>query len=126
LEEGLPDTYLFVVCIVDGYFEDIIHFLTTRTALEGYSVQQKKELVVCVADFSIIARHLYKMGTDEILQRYVLEDEQSIILTDTHGVTAGGHYVGRATAQKILCTGLWWPTHHQDSKAYCKTCDLCQ
>lgn len=29
LEEGLPDAKLYVVCIVDSHFEDIIHFLTT-------------------------------------------------------------------------------------------------
>jgi len=29
LEEGLPGVQLFVVHIVDGHFEDIIHFLTT-------------------------------------------------------------------------------------------------
>ena len=31
LEEGLPDAQLFAVPIADGHFEDIIHFLTTRT-----------------------------------------------------------------------------------------------
>ena len=31
LEEGLPDAQIYVVCIADGYFEDIIHFLTTGT-----------------------------------------------------------------------------------------------
>eukprot|EP00253_Pinus_taeda_P008480 PITA_08480 len=29
-------------------------------------------------------------------------------------------------AQKILRIGLWWPTLHQDSKAYCRACDACQ
>ena len=37
-----------------------------------------------------------------------------------------GHYARRATVQKILCAGLWWPTLHQDSKAYYKVCDVCQ
>lgn len=58
---------LFVACIVDNNFTDIIHFLTTRTALEGYTSQQKKGLVVCATDFSIIDDHLYNMGSDEIL-----------------------------------------------------------
>lgn len=31
-EEGLPDAQLFVVSVVDGHFEDIIHFLMTGTA----------------------------------------------------------------------------------------------
>ena len=68
LEEGLPDVQLFAVCIADGHFEDIIHFLTTGTVPKGYTVQQKKELVVRVTDFSIIVGHLYKMGSDEILR----------------------------------------------------------
>lgn len=75
MEDGLPNAQLFVVYVVDGHFEDITHFLTTRTTPKEYSVQQKKELVVRVADFSIITRHLYKMGNDEILQRYVPEFE---------------------------------------------------
>eukprot|EP00253_Pinus_taeda_P007444 PITA_07444 len=54
---------------MDGHFEDIIHFLTTGTAPEGYTIQQKKELVVRAVDFSVIARHLYKMGSNEILRR---------------------------------------------------------
>jgi len=71
LEDELRDVQLFVVHVTDGHFEDIIHFLTIGIALEGYFVQQKKELVVCMADFSLIVGNLYKMGTDEILQRYV-------------------------------------------------------
>ena len=82
--------------------------------------------MVHAADFSVTAGHLYKMGTDEILRWYVTKFERSSILADAHGGTAGGHYVGRAIAQKILRIGLWWPTLHQDSKAYCKACDVCQ
>ena len=39
LEEGLPDAQLFAVRIVERHFEDIIYFLTTRTAPKEYSVQ---------------------------------------------------------------------------------------
>jgi len=67
LEEGLPDAQLFAVRVTDGHFEDIIHFLMIGTEPDGYIVQQKKELVVRVADFSVIVGHLYKMGTDEML-----------------------------------------------------------
>eukprot|EP00253_Pinus_taeda_P001413 PITA_01413 len=66
------------------------------------------------------------MGNDEILQMYVSVFERSNVLVDAHGGTAGGHYAGRETMEKILRTGLWWPTLHHDSKAYCKACDVCQ
>jgi len=76
LEEGLPDSQLFAVCIADGHFKDIIHFLITRTVRKEYSVQEKKELVVRAADFSVITGHLYQMGNNEILQRYVPKFER--------------------------------------------------
>jgi len=66
LEEGLPDTILFIVCIMDSHFEDIIHFLMTGTSPEGYTSQQKKELVVCAIDFYVIVGNLYKIRSDEI------------------------------------------------------------
>jgi len=126
LEEGLPNAHLFVVCLMDHHFSDVIQFLTTVIALEGYYTQQKKELVVCGAYFLVIEGHWYKMGIDKILQRYVPEFECASILTEAHGRVAGGHYARKQAKQKILCARLWWLTLHRDSKAYCKACDACQ
>ncbi len=112
--------------IADGHFEDIIHFLTTGTARQGYFFQQKKELVIHATNFTLIAGLLYKMGNDEILHRCVLEFKRGQILAKAHGGVVSRHYAGRAIAQKILRAGLWWPTLHQDSKAYCQTYDVCQ
>ena len=81
--------------------------------------------MVHVANFFVITGHLYKMGTDEILSRCVLEFEQSSILAEAHGGVAGGHYAGKATTQNIPCAGLWWPMMHKDSKLYCRECDAC-
>lgn len=67
------------------------------TALEGYISQEKKELVVCAADFSIIAGHLYKMGSNEILRCYVPEFERNKILIEAHGGAARVNYVGKVT-----------------------------
>jgi len=38
LEEGLLDAQIFAVHVVNGHFEDIIHFLTTGTTLKEYSI----------------------------------------------------------------------------------------
>jgi hypothetical protein len=66
------------------------------------------------------------MGADSILQRYVLEHEIPRVLAEAHEEIVGGHYAGKATTQKVLRVGLWWPTIHRDSKEYCQTCDVCQ
>eukprot|EP00253_Pinus_taeda_P017205 PITA_17205 len=126
LEEGLLDAQLFAVRVADNHFVDIIHFITTGMAPKGYTSSQKKKLVVRATHFLMIVRHLFKMGADEILRQYVPDFERNNILVEAHGGAAGGHYVGKATMHKILRVGLWWPTLHKDSKAYCEACDVCQ
>src|SRR5277367_2492833 len=116
LDESLPDAQLFAIQMVDDYFQDIVQFLSTGIAPSGMSTQQKKQLAVKATDFTLIAGQLYKMGLDEILRRCVLEHEKPLILAEAHAGAAGGHYAGKATAQKILIAGLWWPTIHKDVK----------
>lgn len=115
-----------LLCVSRMDTSKTIHFLTTGTTLKEYSVQQKKELVVHAVDFSVIVGHLYRMGNYEILRRYVPGFERGQILAEAHEGAAGGHCVGHVITQKILHVGLWWPTLHQDSKANCKACDICQ
>jgi hypothetical protein len=73
------------------------------------------------ANFSLIAGQLYKMGPDEILRRCVTETERPLILTEAHEGIVGGHYAGKATVQKVLRAGLWWPTLHRDVKTIPKS-----
>ena len=89
-------------------------------------MQQKKQLVVHATDFTLIAGQLYKLGSYEILCRYVLEHEQRTILEEAHAGIVGGHYAGKATVQKVLIVGLWWPTVHKDAKEFCRSYDVCQ
>ena len=90
------------------------------------TTQQKKQLVVRAAEFTLIAGQLYKMGPDEIMRRCVLEHDKPLILAEAHAGAAGGHYVGKATAHKILTARLWWPTIHKDAREYCHSCNICQ
>jgi hypothetical protein len=55
LEDNFPNTHLFLVQIVDEYFADNIQYLSTGTAPHEYNTAQKKNLVVRVADYQMIA-----------------------------------------------------------------------
>jgi hypothetical protein len=92
--------------------------LSTRTAPQYFNIAQKKNLVVIAAGYQFIAGYLYKMGTDNILRRCVLEHEKPIILEEANEGIVGGNYVGKYTTQKVLCEGLWWSTIHKDAKDY--------
>ena len=92
LEEGLPDAQLFTIKVADENFLDIIQFLSMVIAPVEYTMQQKKELVLKVTDFTLITEHMYKLATDEILQIYVLEHERHNILVEAHGKVVIGDY----------------------------------
>jgi len=88
-------------------------------------MQHKKEFVVKVNFFSLIAGHLYNMGPDEILCRYVSKHKRQIILIEAHNGAIGGDYARKTTTQKILRARLWWPTLYKDAKEYCQAYDVC-
>ena len=81
LEDTLSDAQLLTIRKIDDHFAEIVQFLLTGMAPSDYTIPRKKQLVVCVADFSLIAGQLYKMGPDEILRRCVMEAENPMILS---------------------------------------------
>ena len=80
----MPDAQLFSIQIADEYYADIIHFLTTGWALVEFTKQKKKQIVVKVANFTLIAGHLYKLGLDEVLRRCVMPHEKEAIIKEAH------------------------------------------
>ena len=80
LDDNLPDAPLFSIQIADDYYTDIIQFLTIGVAPDEFTKQQKKQLVVKVADFTLIAGCLYKLGPDEVLRRCVMPHEKYVII----------------------------------------------
>ena len=83
---------MFSVQIVDEYFANIIEFFITSFAPREFNIVQKKNLVVKVAEYQLIASHLYKLGEDNISMRCVMEHERPIILAEAHEGIIGGHY----------------------------------
>jgi hypothetical protein len=125
LEDNFPDAQLFSVKVADEYFVDIIEYLSIGFVPRDFSTAQKKNLVVRIVDYQLIAHHLYKMGTYSILRRCVLEHERTWVLAEAHEGISRGHCAGKATAHNVLCTGLWWPIIHKDAKEYFQNYDVC-
>jgi hypothetical protein len=126
LEDTLSDAWLLSIRKVDDHFVKIVQFQSIGMTPGEYTIPQKKQLLVRTANFSLIARQLYKMGHDAIPRRCVMEAKQPLILAEAHEGMTGGHYAGRETTQKVLRAGLWWPTLHKDTKDYYRACDVCQ
>jgi hypothetical protein len=80
LEDDFPDAQLFSVQIIDEYFSDIIEFFSIGFVPKEYNTVQKKNLVVRVAYYQLIAGNLYKLSVDNIIRRCVIKHERPIIL----------------------------------------------
>jgi hypothetical protein len=107
LEDNFLDAQLFSIHITNEYFVDIIHYLSTGTVPKEYSIAQRKNWVVCAADYQLIVGHLYKMGTNSILRRYMLEHETPRVLVESHQGIEGGNYASKSITHKVLHAGLW-------------------
>ena len=70
--------------------------LTTFPA--NYSATQKRHMVVRAGNYQLIVGQLYKLRTENILRRCVLDHERPDILWECHNGVAGGHVGGKATA----------------------------
>jgi hypothetical protein len=106
LEDTLPDAVLLAIINIDDHFVEIVQFLSIGMAPSEYIITQKKQLVVRIVDFSFIVGQLYKMGSDEILRRCVMEAKRPLILVEAHEGIARGHYAGKEIAWKVLRVGL--------------------
>ena len=60
---------------------------------------------------------LYKLGLDDILRWCILPEER-VRITEAHVGIVGGHYGGRATTRKVLCTELWCLALHNGAVYY--------
>jgi hypothetical protein len=65
MEDTLPNAQLLAIKKVDDNFTEIVNFLSTGMAPCKYTFIQKKQLVVRVANFSLIDGQLYNMGPYE-------------------------------------------------------------
>ena len=59
--------------------------------------------------------HLFKIGADNLLRRYVTNEEAKGILWHCHNSPCGGHYGGSKTAARVLQLGFLWPTIFKDA-----------
>ncbi|XP_061356739.1 uncharacterized protein LOC133301145 [Gastrolobium bilobum] len=60
------------------------------------------------------------------MRRCVPEEEVKNILWHCHGLDYRGHFAGNRIAQKVLQSGLYWPTIFKDARIFVERCNRCQ
>nr|GEX13758.1 reverse transcriptase domain-containing protein [Tanacetum cinerariifolium] len=69
---------------------------------------------------------LYKICTDQVIQRCVHGQEAIDILKACHYGPTGGHHGPNYTVKKVFDSEFYWPTIYCDAQDLVKSCDVCQ
>ncbi|CAN6588637.1 unnamed protein product [Malus baccata var. baccata] len=126
LRDSFPDEQLFAVHFRTPWFADIVNYLVKGVVHPDLTFQQKKKFLFDVKHYFWDEPYLFKYCPDQIIRRCIPEDEQESVLRFAHHFACGGHFGQKRTAEKILQSGLFWPTLFKDAYNWCKACDRCQ
>ncbi|KAI3734023.1 hypothetical protein L6452_13483 [Arctium lappa] len=61
-----------------------------------------------------------------MIRRCIPKEEVASVLQHCHTGPYGGHFGGNRTATKVLQSGLFWPSLHNDTHNFAKSCNECQ
>eukprot|EP00253_Pinus_taeda_P004267 PITA_04267 len=114
VDDQMVDEHLFSLSVLSAWFVDIANYLVLAQFLPHLSSKQKSKIVRKSAPFTWIGGNLFKHGLDQILKRWIREEEVFHILQTCHDRPCGSHFAAKRTTFKILQAGYYWPTLHQD------------
>ncbi|CAN6568017.1 unnamed protein product [Malus baccata var. baccata] len=126
LRDSFPDEQLFAVQFRTPWFADIVKYLVKGVVHPDLTFQQKKKFLSDVKHYFWDEPYLFKYCPDQIIRRCIPKAEQESVLRFAHHFACRGHFGQKITAEKILLSGLFWPTLFKDAYNWCKTCDRCQ
>ncbi|OMO98769.1 reverse transcriptase [Corchorus capsularis] len=121
INEALPFEDLFAVSQLPWYV-DIVNYLVVRRLTPDLSKRQKLKIVSDAKYYLWDDPYLWRQGSDQVMRRWILENEVQSVLKFCHSEECGGHFGHKKTARKILDCGFYWPILFKDSFDHCKTC----
>ncbi|KAJ9563430.1 hypothetical protein OSB04_008590 [Centaurea solstitialis] len=125
--ETFPDEKIFVVKQLSApWFADIVNYLACGIIPKELNKHARRKLIFDSKKYLWDDPFLFKICADQMIRRCVPKEETTQIIHHCHSGPCGGHFSGSRTAAKILQSGFFWPTLHQDSYSFAKSCNECQ
>ena len=105
--EGLPigDTFLdeqLFALVHYPWYADIVNYLVTGQIPPQWTSHQKRKFLVDIKKYYFDDPYLFKYFPDQLVRRFVSNDDQIGVLTFCHSEACGGHFSIRKMADKIL------------------------
>jgi hypothetical protein len=108
------------------WYADLIFVLHNLQAPPGLTKTKARFLKLKALKFCILEGNLYWKDPGGILLNCLLKDEADKVLQEFHAGDCGGHLNWKATANKILRAGFYWPTLFTDVHHKVTSCHQCQ
>ncbi|KAJ9561566.1 hypothetical protein OSB04_006726 [Centaurea solstitialis] len=125
--ETFPDEKIFSVKQLSvPWFADIVNYLACGIIPKELNKHARRKLIFDSKKYLWDDPFLFKICADQMIRRCVPMEETTQIIHHCHSGPCGGHFSGSRTAAKILQSGFFWPTLHQDSYSFAKSCNECQ
>ena len=108
------------------WYANIIYVLLYLNTPPSLSKTKARFLKQKSLSFCILDGVLYWKNVVGILLKCLLEDDAGKIMHEFHDGECGGHLYWKATANKILRSGCYWPTLFPNTQNLVMSCHKCQ
>nr|GEZ38439.1 reverse transcriptase domain-containing protein [Tanacetum cinerariifolium] len=108
------------------WFANFANYHVGNFLVKGMPTQQKNKFFKDVKHYFWDDPFLFKVCTDQVIQRHVHGKEALEILEACNNGPTGGHHGANLTAKKVFDAGFFWPTIYKDAHELVKHCDSCQ
>jgi hypothetical protein len=125
LNENFPNEQLFAIEVQLPWYADIVNYLTAKIFPPTISSQERKRLMSISRHYHWDDPYFFKFCTNQIIRRFVSEEDQLSILQHCHQFTCGEHFGAKRTALKVLQSGFYWPNVFKDAFLFCSSCYRC-
>nr|GEV37650.1 reverse transcriptase domain-containing protein [Tanacetum cinerariifolium] len=130
INDTFPLETLNMVCFCGNsstpWFADFANYHARNFVVKGMSSQQKNKFFKDVKHYFWDDPFLFKICTNQVIQRCVHSQEAIDILKACHYGPTGGHHGPNYTAKKVFNSRFYWPTIYRDAQDVVKSCDACQ
>lgn len=124
-QQGLPDPTVEEKFQSSPWYYDILYVLTHLNAPPELSKTKARFLKIKARNYCILNKFLYWKSTNGLLLKCFLENEVERNKQEFHARECGGHLNWKATANKILRAGYYWPKIFNDIHKMIISCHKC-
>ena len=125
-QEGLPHPTVEEKFQNSPWHSDILYVLTNLNAPPELSKTKARFIKLKARNYYILNEKLYWKNPNGLLLKCLPEPKAEKIKQEFHAGECGGHLIWKATANKILRAGYYWPTRFNDVHKIVTSCHKCQ